>query len=157
MTPEAAFTEVLDHCQPKRLLVLGSLAQSVAEHWLAQHPGTHFALAGSADPAAEPVLSEPQDLALVSDTLEQLDKPAGVLLLGHLRNLGSQQIAVLVSDRAPLQFNDFIGLGFVRQARFEQPVPQTLFTYNIASYNRKRDWNNPRNWANPEMWDKARW
>ena len=157
MTPESAFLDLLSHCQPKRLLALGPFAQGLAEQWLAQHQGIHFTLASSPDPTAEPALSEPQDLALISNTLEDLEKPAAVLLLGHLRNLGSQQIAVLVNDEAPMQFNDFIGLGFVRQARFEEPTPQTLFTYNIANYNRKRDWNNARNWANPEMWDKARW
>lgn len=157
MTPESVFTELLGHCQPKRLLALGPMAQSVAEPWLEQHPDTRFTLASSTDPGAEPAFSEPQDLALISEVLDELAKSEAVVLLGHLRNLGSQQIAVLVSDQAPLQFNDFIGLGFVRQARFEQPKPQTLFTYNIANYNRKRDWNNPRNWANPEMWDKARW
>lgn len=156
-TPESAFHDLLQHCHPTRLLALGALAQAVAERWQSEHPDTELALASATAPTDEPLLSTPHDLALISDVLQTLDKAEAVLLLGHLRNLGTQQIAVLAPDRASLQFNDFIGLGFVRQARFQQPVPQTLFTYNIASYNRKRDWNNPRNWANPEMWNKARW
>ena len=31
------------------------------------------------------------------------------------------------------------------------------YSYNLKTYNIKRDWNNPKGWANPENFDKYRW
>ena len=31
------------------------------------------------------------------------------------------------------------------------------FSYNLKTYNNKRNWNNPEGWANPENFDKYRW
>ncbi|MDX1633612.1 MAG: DUF6231 family protein [Marinobacter sp.] len=156
-SPTSVLQDLISHCQPRRLLAIGPLAGELARAWLSHQPEAEIAVAESPDIAAEADLSRPHDLALVTDTLEALSPQQAILLLGHLRNFGTQQIAALSDDHRGLEFSDFIGLGFVRQAHFEGPPPQTLFTYNLASYNRKRDWNNARNWANPEMWDKARW
>ena len=30
-------------------------------------------------------------------------------------------------------------------------------SYNLKTYNIKRDWNNPKGWANPEYFNKYRW
>lgn len=146
---------IVDASAPRRLLCCGETACRIAQRW------------GRVTPEAEVVVFEPgnaqskieataaADLALVSDTLEQLDHESGTRLLGLLRNYGTQRIAVLAPTHGAWQFNDFIALGFRRHAELADDL--TLFSYKLESYNHKRDWNNPRNWANPDMWDKARW
>ncbi|MBS3805332.1 MAG: hypothetical protein KGY54_12345 [Oleiphilaceae bacterium] len=157
MKPADVLNGILENCQPRRLLACGERAQELSWQWHETHPETLVTDIVSDEPARDPSLKQPYDLALITDTVEKLSPAEASLLLGQLRNLGSQQIAVLTVDEQGLSFNDFIGLGFVRHARIESAPPKTLFTYNIATYNRKRDWNNAKNWANPEMWDKARW
>ena len=43
-------------------------------------------------------------------------------------------------------------LGFLKT-----PDIDVIFTYNLESYNKKRNWNNADGWANPENFDKYRW
>ncbi|WP_404363631.1 DUF6231 family protein [Marinobacter sp.] len=152
-----AFEALLATCRPRRLLVCGERAGEIGRQWAAGQPGTELTSIDQENPGDDPALLQPHDLALISDTVENLPREKASLFLGQLRNLGTQQIAVLAKDDGSLVFRDYIGLGFVRQAHFETEPPETLYTYNIASYNRKRDWNNPRFWANPEMWNKSRW
>jgi hypothetical protein len=157
MRPEDAIASILQSCQPTRVLACGNPARDISRQWFQAHPETDLTEIASAGATTDPALQQPYDLALVTDTIEQLSPEQASLLLGQLRNLGSQQIAVLAPEDKVLAFRDYIGLGFVRHAKTESDPPRTLFTYNIATYNHKRDWNNSKNWANPEMWGKARW
>lgn len=158
MTPQDLFTAVIEECQPASLLAAGRHATGAARAWCRDHPDTGLAVL---EPEASGELTgasaRPHDLVVVSGTLDDIDARTGSLILGQLRNLGNRRIAVLVSNNSGWAFRDFIALGFVRQASVPGEQGHTLYTYNIATYNRKRDWNNPENWANPEMWDKARW
>lgn len=157
MNARALFTSVIEDCQPRSLLVAGEAARQAAEGWQTAHAEVAVE---SLEPGAGELTgasAQPHDLALVTDTLEDLPLETGRVLIGQLRNLGNHQIAVLVSNTSEWAFNDFIALGFVRQASTDREEGHTLYTYNIATYNHKRTWNNPRYWANPEMWDKARW
>ncbi|MFC4259784.1 DUF6231 family protein [Marinobacter lacisalsi] len=157
MNARSLFMSVIEDCQPSSLLVAGEAARQAADDWLASHSEVAIE---SLDPASGELAgasATPHDLAIVTDTLEHLPVETGRVLLGQLRNLGNHQIAVLVSNNSDWAFNDFIALGFVRQASNEADGGHTLYTYNIDTYNHKRTWNNPKYWANPEMWDKARW
>ncbi|MDX1589041.1 MAG: DUF6231 family protein [Oleiphilaceae bacterium] len=156
-SPQQDLEDILHHTQPRSLLYAGEGLSPLVEKWRRENPGTLTeALPREAPHKAFP-LSRLYDLALVADTLEHLSGADGRLLLGQLRNMGAQRMAVLDPVDSPWRFRDFIGLGFVRQQCYDQQGGLTLYTYDIASYNHKRTWNNPQNWANPEMWDKARW
>lgn len=133
-------------------------AGEIGQHWHQHRDSLSVITLDAHAPNAAFPLSETQDLALITDTLEELEHAEGEILLGQLRNYGTHQIAVVVASDKGWDFRDFIALGFRRQANLDdQGVARTLFTYNIDNYNHKRAWNNPKNWANPEMWDKARW
>ncbi|WP_328190019.1 DUF6231 family protein [Marinobacter sp. OP 3.4] len=157
MNARALFTSVIEDCQPTSLLVAGEAARQAADDWRSAHSGVAVEPLEPGDGELTGASAQPHDLAIVADTLEDLPLATGRILLGQLRNLGNHQIAVLVSHRSDWSFNDFIGLGFVRQGSTDGDDGHTLYTYNIDTYNHKRTWNNPRYWANPEMWDKARW
>lgn len=156
--PEQALADIIERCQPQTLLACGKLAQALAQSWCEEREDTLLTGIDEEDIQGELSLSRTQDLALVTLTLEHLSHAQGQTFLGQLRNYGTRQIAVLEADSSGWTLSNFIGLGFKRQARFdEQEVSLSLYTYNIDSYNHKRTWNNPKNWANPEMWGKARW
>ena len=157
MNARALFTSVIEDCQPTSLLVAGEAARQAADDWQSTHPDASVEPLDATSGELTGVSAQPHDLAIVTDTLEDLPLGTGRILLGQLRNLGNHQIAVLVSHGSDWSFNDFIGLGFVRQGSTDGDDGHTLYTYNIDTYNRKRDWNNPKNWANPEMWGKAWW
>ncbi len=155
--PEEVLSGLMNACNPATLLVCGDRARMLGENWQKAHSGTVLVELDADNPNDGFPLPHPIDLALITDSLDSLPQGEGALLLGQLRNFGTHQIAVLVADPESWEFSDFIGLGFKRLLRFDGNHPQTLYVYNIANYNHKRDWNNARFWANPEMWDKARW
>ena len=100
------------------------------------------------------------NLVLVGDEIESLDSSSARQVIGQLRNTLNAQILALLSSSAPLDFADMIGLGFKREANEFSETDKnrmTLYTYDIANYNKKREWNNSRFWANPENFDKFRW
>ncbi|MFW5824722.1 MAG: DUF6231 family protein [Marinobacter sp.] len=154
MDAQALFEAMIDDCRPASLIVAGTPAMAAARRWQGSHPDVTIDQLETDGRELTGASARPHDLALITDTLETLAPAAGSVLLGQLRNLGNLQIAVLVSNASDWTFNNFIALGFVRQASNDG---YTLYTYNIDTYNHKRDWNNPKYWANPEMWDKARW
>lgn len=157
-TSHKALARIVDTCQPTSLVVCGEIAADVGQHWYQHHPSSSVITLDAWGPNAAFPLSDTQDLALITDTLENLSHEEGEMLLGHLRNYGTHQIAVVVDPEQGWEFRDFIGLGFRRQAVLDDKgAGLTLYTYNIDNYNHKRAWNNPKNWANPEMWGKAWW
>lgn len=157
-TPHQALARIIDTCQPATLVVCGEIAGEVGNHWCRHHRESAMTTLDASAPNDAFPLSETQDLALVTNTLEHLSHEEGHVLLGQLRNYGTHQIAVVMAESPGWSFTDFIGLGFRKQAEIgDENHPLTLYTYNIDSYNHKRAWNNPDNWANPEMWGKAWW
>lgn len=153
-----ALAGIIESCQPKSVVALGERGQQLARLWQQEHKDCTLSCLETADLKGGLSLPQPPELALVTDTLENLNRAQGRVLLGQLRNYGASQIAVLIPTKAEWTLTDFIGLGFRRQAQLsDADASLTLYTYNLASYNHKRDWNNPRFWANPEMWGKARW
>lgn len=146
---------IVDASVPHSLLCCGVRAQRIAERWAGLNPDVNLQTFEPQDAQARIASLPAADLALVSDTLEHIERAHGAHVLGLLRNYGSHRIAVVVPAHGDWQFNDFIAMGFRLHAELADDM--VLYTYNLASYNHKRDWNNPRNWANPEMWDKARW
>ncbi|MBR9910456.1 MAG: hypothetical protein GYB33_08925 [Gammaproteobacteria bacterium] len=98
------------------------------------------------------------ELGVVFDYLEQQPVEEGRHLLCRLRNLKCDKVWVAVLTCPEWNFNSMIGLGFKREHCYSSGDSELCsYSYDIASYNRKRDWNNPKFWANPENWGKYRW
>lgn len=158
MELEAAFLQIIAVCAPESLLCCGRSACRAGENWLKRSPGTVVENLDEHSPLASLPDDRTVDLTVLSECLERLDKKRAELLLGQLRNNISGQIVVHSQDSGPLAFTDFIALGFKRWDWSPgETVDGHIYTYDIASYNHKRQWNTPENWANPENWDKYRW
>lgn len=157
MEPTPLLDQILHSQEPKTIVCCGETACRIAESWAEGHPGVEVATLSPQEPNAGFPLPRIHDLALVSETLENLPQSQANTFLGQLRNAGARRIAVLVGADKAWRFPDFIALGFKRSHHSGGDRPQTLYTYDIANYNHKRKWNNADNWANPDRWDKARW
>ena len=98
------------------------------------------------------------ELGIVFDFLEQRTSEAGIQFLCKLRNLKCEKIWVAVTTSETWNLTGMISLGFVLENRYvKEGVELCTYSYDIATYNRKREWNNARFWANPENWGKYRW
>lgn len=157
MQPTSLLDEILHSQNPGSIVCCGETACRIAEKWTQEHPSIPLYRLTADNPNSDLPLPQIYDLAIISETLENLSQAQASTFLGQLRNAGARRIAVLVEAGKTWRFTDFIALSFKRSSFTEGPQPQTLYTYDIASYNHKRKWNNSDNWANPHMWDKARW
>jgi hypothetical protein len=90
---------------------------------------------------------EPNDLCIVFD-----DMPISKTQIGLIKNTLAQKI--LVIQKSINDDQKFIELGFTNSVEI---TPAKIYSYNIKTYNNKRDWNNPEGWANPENFEKYRW
>ncbi len=98
------------------------------------------------------------DVAVVSDLIESLPQQQAIQWLSKLRNQYAQHILMIVNEpeieSQPWALTDFLALGLKRRGYV---ADFTLYTYEIESYQFKKDWLNSRYWANPENFDKYRW
>ena len=98
------------------------------------------------------------ELGVVFDFLEHRDAVSGSQLLCRLRNLKCAKLWVAVKTSSDWHFNSMLGFGFKRAHCYTNDnIELCTYVYDIATYNRKREWNNPKYWANPENWGKYRW
>ncbi|KAF1032319.1 MAG: hypothetical protein GAK37_00530 [Pseudomonas sp.] len=157
-TPQQALAALLDLHAPKRLLVLGASQFPALDAFTLAHPDTVVACAGPGPLPAE-LAAQRFDLALVVDCLEHLSKPAGLTLLGGVRNLNASRIAVLVDLAAcGWKDTDFFSLALQASEGFKRDEQVlTLFTYDLLDYKQVPDWLNARFWANPENFGKYWW
>lgn len=161
-SPQHHLGAILEHRQPGSVLVVSLNPVPVVEEWCRHHDA---ALTVITEPDPLPLLQDMGrvDLAIVADQLEYMDRQAGEVLLGRLRNLHTEAMivlyqATLAPQRLRWALDDFYGMGLRRERVFTSAQREmSLFTYELASYNFVRQWNNPRFWANPENWGRYWW
>ncbi|KAF1010996.1 MAG: hypothetical protein GAK32_01119 [Pseudomonas fluorescens] len=157
-TPQQALAALLELHAPKRLLVLGASQFPALDAFKQAHPDSVVSVAA---PGALPdeLSAQRFDLALVVDCLAHLSKPAGLTLLGGVRNLNASRIAVLVDLAAcGWKDTDFFSLALQASEGFKRDDQVlTLFTYDLLDYKQVPDWLNARFWANPENFGKYWW
>lgn len=161
-SPQQLLAAALDSQQPSSLLLICTQPLPALAQWCDAHDCVLTSIAAS-DPL--PALEDLArfDLAVVADQLENMNKHAGEELLGRLRNLHSDAVAVLYQPHhAPEHLRwsrcDFIAMGLRLAGRCERAGNEAvLHTYQLAHYNFSRRWNNAKYWANPENWGKYWW
>lgn len=157
--PNDTVLELLQELKPGQLLVISERPVPAVTAYCDDHPETHLTQLPS-DTDVEAIPERRFDLALVADALEKLQPNNAEQLLGRLRNLHSGQLLLAVEAESCLTQNQLFGLGLTRLAHFAHSDGDRaldLYGYDIASYNRVREWNNPRYWANPENGGKYWW
>ena len=72
--------------------------------------------------------------------------------IGLVKNALSQKL-IIFSFKKNLNV-DLLKLGLIKEFSEKDLC---CHSYNLKTYNIKRDWNNPKGWANPENFNKYRW
>ena len=72
--------------------------------------------------------------------------------IGLIKNALSQKLIIFSSERNVNE--DLLKLGLVKEFSEKDLC---CHSYNLKTYNIKRDWNNSKGWANPENFKKYRW
>ena len=156
-TPQQALAALLEHHAPQRLLLVGARFPAL-DAFAAAHPQASIDV-------AEPGLLAPElagkryDLALLVDCLEHLPKRTGLELVGGIRNLNANRVAVLADLAASgWEDTDFYSLALQANERFQREEQVLgLFSYDLRDYKQVPDWLNAKFWANPEMFGKYWW
>lgn len=157
-TPQQALAALLDRYAPQRLLLVGASQMPAVEAFLAAHPDCEL-IHADAGPLPAALAAQRYDLALLADCLEHLPRREAQQLVGGIRNLNSNRVAVLVDlDAAQAQDADFYALAMQASERFQRDAQViTLFTYDLREYKQVPDWLNAKFWANPENFGKYWW
>ena len=141
MTIAEFITEELARQNPGRLLVLDETAREWASAFLAMQPSCQVLDAEAPDIA----------LALIGDTLNTLERPKAIQLLGRLIRI-SPVVLAASRENQPLEFNDFLSLGMQR-LHGPDAGQWCVYGFDLYSYKQVPDWLNAKYWANPELWE----
>lgn len=156
--PRSAIARLLDHLQPRSLLLLCPEPGDEWRQWCARHCGAAITLLEGDAPLPALERLGHFDAALVLGLIERLDKAGGEQLLGRLRNVHTEHLYALTGDDPRWPFTEWLAYALQRADSFDTEDERlTLYAYDLASYNHVRSWNNPRYWANPENWGKYWW
>lgn len=157
-TPQQALAALLDRYAPQRLLLVGATRLPAVEAFLQAHPGCQVDRCAAGDLPPQ-LAAQRYDLALLADCLEHLDRRRALQLVGGIRNLNSNRVAVLVDlSAAGTNETDFYALAMQASERFRRDQQTlTLFTYDLREYKQVPDWLNAKFWANPENFGKYWW
>lgn len=157
-TPQQAVAGLLARYTPNRLLLVGASELPALTAFKAAHEHCEIAHAPAGVLPAD-LATQRFDLALVVDCLEHLPKRTGLELLGGIRNLNANRLAVLVDLHAShWQETDFYALALQASERFQRDEQVlSLFTYDLLDYKQVPDWLNAKFWANPENFGKYWW
>ena len=157
-TPQQALAALLELHKRAHVLLLGERDLPAISASAANRPESRV-FQTTADSFQADLAAQRFDLAIIADCLEHLPKRKALELIGGIRNLNTNRLAVLVDLNAcDWQEVDFFSLAMQASecfSRDEQTL--TLFTYDLHSYKQIPDWLNAKFWANPQHFGKYWW
>ncbi len=140
LTPAGFISRELCQRKPMRLLAIDSFSHKLANAYLSEFPDAR--ILGSEAPGI--------DLALISESLNTLDKPGAIILLGGVIRL-CPVVLVMAKENHPLGFNDFLKLGMQRWHGPDESGTG-VYGFDLHTYKTVPDWLNAKYWAHPERW-----
>jgi hypothetical protein len=170
MLPDEHIPDLLAARAARSVVVIGPDAEHAASRFSSLHPDAEVASIADSEPLAHIEALGRQDLALVVNALEFMDKPTARVLVSRLRDLYSRCLIVIIRLAGPASMThsdwvetDLLALGLkqmgLKQIGVRDNAPGTLgiYEFNIKDYKLNPDWLNAKYWANPELWEKYRW
>ena len=157
--------ELLEAAAPKTLLCVSAEgAVSSVDQYLAHHGDC--ALTSMDHLEATDLLSRQGrfDYAVLSGALEDIPHDSGGALIARLRDLHCHRFAVACRHadahhrEGTWSETELLAMALSLHRRIrEDGVWFSVYTYDIDSFHRQREWNNPEHWANPENFRRYRW
>jgi phospholipid N-methyltransferase len=157
-TPQQALAALLEQHQPAHLLLVSESDLPAISAYSANHPDSQVIRATAAD-FQQNLADRRFDLAIIANCLEHLPKRQALELIGGIRNLNTNRMAVLIDlDACDWKEADFYSLAMQASESFTREAQTlTLFTYDLHSYKQIPDWLNAKFWANPQHFGKYWW
>ncbi len=104
------------------------------------------------------------DYAILSHALEVLEPSEGAALLARIRDVHCHRFALACRHtdahhrEGEWSEPELLALALTLHRRVrEDGVWHSIYTYDVDTYNPRRQWNSPENWANPENFRRYRW
>lgn len=104
------------------------------------------------------------DYAVLCGALEALSPKDGAALIARLRDLHCHRFAVACVHadahhrEGAWSEGDLLAMALSLHRRIaEDEVWYSVYTYDIDTFNRRREWNDPADWANPQNFRRYRW
>lgn len=104
------------------------------------------------------------DYAILSHALEALEPSEGAALLARIRDVHCHRFALACRHvdahhrEGEWSEPELLALALTLHRRVrEDGVWHSVYTYDVDTYNPRREWNSPDNWANPENFRRYRW
>ncbi len=158
MNSQLFLNALVTELEPQSIIYAGDLAEKAVVDYLAKKTQKEHVPAEKITLTDIDLISVDQQfqLAIISQGFDGKNIEEETVMLGKMRNFFARQIILFIDNQSNWTVKKLIAMGFKREQIFssEQLV---CYSYDIKTYNKKREWNNSKNWANPEMWNKARW
>lgn len=99
------------------------------------------------------------EYALVTDALEYMTVPDATAMLARLRDVHCHRFATTcIQGHEGWEPGRFMSLALTLHRRIRQDRQAVcVYTHDIDTYSRERDWNTPENWAHPGNFRRYRW
>jgi hypothetical protein len=157
--------ELLVDLSPASLLcVTTGAAPSAVNQYLAHHEESRVTVV---EPdAARIALADLGrfDYAVLSHALEPLEPSEGAALIARIRDMHCHRFALACRHtdahhrEGEWSEPELLALALTLHRRVrEDGVWHSVYTYDVDTYNPKREWNSSENWANPQNFRRYRW
>ena len=157
--------ELLEAANPASLLcVTSGPAPASVTQFLSHHPGCEPTRV-DAETALECLAGMGRfDYAVLSRALEPLDPKDGAAVIARVRDVHCHSFA-LACRHVDAHHKEgawsepellALALNLHRRVR-EDGAWYSVYTYDVDTYNRQREWNSPDDWAHPRNFRRYRW
>lgn len=157
--------ELLQAADPVRLLcITGETVPSSIQQFGAHHTDTSITMLRV--PADLDQLEQLGrfDYAVLSHALELLEPAEGAALIARVRDLHCHRFALACRHvdahhrEGEWSEPELLALSLTLHRRVrEDGTWHSVYTYDVDTYNPKREWNNAEDWARPENFRRYRW
>ena len=145
---------------PRSILAIGFAHDIIAG--IAEEDSTRVDYVTITDSLAPLTQFRRYELAIVSKTLENIDRILGAALVARLRDVLVDKLFVLIETATNPVCNwtaaELMALGLKGLGEYHDDHGSVaLYGYDVTTYKDTPDWLNASGWANPERWEKTRW
>jgi len=145
---------------PRSVLAIGAAHEIIAR--IADVDSTRVDHVTISDSLAPIAYFKHYELAIVSQTLENVDRTLGAALIARLRDVLANRMFLLIETPANPACNwtaaELLALGLQSLGKYHDGSDTVaLYAYDVTTYKDTPDWLNASGWANPERWEKKRW
>ena len=162
---EPSLSDLLEQFAPASVLAAGAAADELAQTYCRDHPHCQATVLSPEELTAQVDRLGRFDLALISHTLEYLDRDAAARLIARLRDVHARRLIVILpmgpdweGHKSHWHKNSMLAYGFVHVGgRTHEGREVHFYAFDIDTYKTTPDWLNARYWANPELFDKYWW